>query len=375
MSETASLALCDPFELPESEPLVAGIDHVELYTGNARQAAYYYSGVFGFTPVAISDLSKGPRDRLSIALVQGNIRLLITSPVSPDGEIAHDLAEHGEGVKNIAFRVHDVAEVFDHAVRHGAKPVSEPAINKDPYGLVLSASVAGCGNVVHSFIQRDSYFGDFLPGYLDLSPSSPVPSLGLTAIDHVAISVSCGELDQSCDFYQRVFGFFESHAEDVSTEYSAMTSKVVQNSTGTVKFPIVCPAAGKRKSQVEEFLLNHRGPGVQHLAFLSDDIFESVRLLRANGVSFLDIPASYYEAVESRLGAVPENLSRLQELGILIDRGDEGYLLQMFTQHIPSRPTLFVELIQRKGANGFGGGNIRALFEAVEREQARRGNL
>src|SRR5437588_12472179 len=239
MFESSAAVACVELEtLPESEPLIAGIDYVELCTGNSRQAAYYYGGVFGFAPFAVSSVETGVRDRFSVVVAQNDIRLVLTSPAAADGEIAAHLAEHGEGVRNIAFRVHDVAEVFDHALRFGARPLSEPALTRDPHGIVLSASVAGYENVVHTLIQRDSYFGDFLPGYQLLPPASPPESTGLVSIDHLAVSVPRGKLEEACEFYQRVFGFHETHAEDVSTEYSAMTSKVVQNSTGTVKFPI-----------------------------------------------------------------------------------------------------------------------------------------
>jgi 4-hydroxyphenylpyruvate dioxygenase len=359
----------------ESHTAVKGFDYIELYVGNAWQAMHFYRTVFGFTPVAYAGLDTGVRDRVSFVVQQGKINLVLTSAVSADGPIAEHVRVHGDGVKDIAFRVNDAERAFADTVRLGARAVHEPTVVEGPEGRIVKATIAAWGDTVHTFVQRGSYDGPFFPGYKPMKRSLPGGRYGLAAIDHVAVSVEKGRLDYWADFYKRVLNFRQSHQEDISTEYSAMNSKVVENESGKIKFPMQEPADGKRKSQIEEYLSFYGGAGVQHIALLSGNIVETVRGLRADGVEFLNIPSAYYEALEGRVGRLPEELSTLRELNILVDRDESGYLLQVFTRPLQSRPTLFMEIIQRKGARGFGAGNIRALFEAVEREQAARGTL
>jgi 4-hydroxyphenylpyruvate dioxygenase len=351
------------------------IDYIELYVGNASQAAYYYRNALGFTPTALVGLETGIKDRSSILVQQKDARLVLSSTLRPDDELCEHLKLHGDSVKDIAFEVSDAKSAFERAVAIGATPVIEPTVIEDEMGRVIKATVGGCGALVHSLIQREGYKGIFLPGYRDINPLNAARATSLNDIDHVAICVEKGELAEWVEFYCRVFGFHESHQEDVSTEYSAMNSKVVQNGNSKVVFPLLEPAEGKRKSQIEEYLMLNHGPGVQHLAFLSDDILFSVRALRENGLDFLHVPTNYYDSLDDRVGNFDANISALRDLFILADRDHFGHLLQIFTKPIQSRPTFFLEVIQRLGARGFGGGNIRALFEAVEREQSLRGNL
>jgi 4-hydroxyphenylpyruvate dioxygenase len=352
-----------------------GFDYIELYVGNAHQAAYYYHKAFGFHPVAYAGLETGERDRVSFVMEQGRIRLTLTAANSPDSQVAEQVRLQGDCVRDIAFAVDDAARAFEIAVKRGAIPVMEPAVFEDPGGRLVKSTVAACGRTVHSFIQRDPSLQAFLPRYRSIGNAPPALPVGLEEIDHVAISVEKGALDRWIDFYQDVLGFHQSHTEDISTEYSAMNSRVVQNGDGSVKFPIMEPAQGRRKSQIEEYLQFNHGPGAQHVAFLSDNIVETVRALRKNGVEFLLSPDTYYQMLEKRVGEINEDIDLLRKLNILADCDQWGYLLQIFSKPLQSRPTFFVEVIQRAGARGFGGGNIRALFEAVEREQAMRGNL
>ncbi|MCA1566083.1 MAG: 4-hydroxyphenylpyruvate dioxygenase [Acidobacteria bacterium] len=360
----------------ESEVIrLHGIDYVELYVGNAYHAAHFYRTMFGFQPVACSGLETGDRDRASFVMRQGNIRLVLTSAISPESAVAAHVSLHGDGVKDIAFRVDDASAAFDTAVRRGAVPVLEPSVSEDGDGRVTKATIAACGQTVHSFVTREGANSLFFPHYRPATNSRPAGAPGLTEIDHVAISVEAGALDRWVEFYECVLGFHRSHEEDISTEHSAMISKVVQSRDGQIKFPMMEPAPGRRKSQIDEYLTFHRGPGVQHLAFLSDNIGHTAGILRENGVEFLSTPAAYYSMLEARVGGLGEELQSLQSLGLLVDRDEWGYLKQVFTRPVQSRPTLFVEIIERVGARGFGAGNIKALFEAVEREQAMRGNL
>jgi 4-hydroxyphenylpyruvate dioxygenase len=352
-----------------------GIDYIELYVGNAHQAAHFYRTAFGFLPVAYAGLETGERDRASLVMEQGQIRFILTAATSPESQVAEHVWLHGDGIKDIAFAVDDARQAFAIAVNRGATPVMEPSTFEDQDGRLIKATIAACGHTVHSFIQRDGSPRTLLPQYREIPKAAPALSTGLKLIDHVAISVEKGALDRWIDFYKNVLDFRQSHQEDIFTEFSAMNSKVVQNENGSVKFPIMEPALGRRKSQIEEYLEFNRGPGAQHVALLSSNIVETVRLLRENNIEFLGSPVTYYQTLESRIGKIDEKIDSLRELGILADRDQWGYLLQIFSKPIQSRPTLFIEIIQRVGACGFGGGNIRALFEAVEREQSMRGNL
>jgi 4-hydroxyphenylpyruvate dioxygenase len=352
-----------------------GIDYIEFYVGNVRQATHFYRTALGFTPVAYSGLETGTRDRTSIVINQRNIWFVLTGALSSDSPITDHLKLHGDGVKDIAFSVDDAASAFHETVKRGATAVMEPTVFETDQGRMTKATIAAYGDTLHSFIQREGFDHSFLPGYQQVrGPASDVEA-GLAAIDHIAISLPPGQLDNWVGFYKQVMGFNLSHQEDVATEYSAMNSKVVQNKSGRIKFPMMEPAPGKRKSQIEEYLDFYEGPGAQHVAMISADIMSAVRTLRGNNIDFLQTPRTYYEALPDRVGKVEEELDTLRELGILIDRDKWGYLMQVFTKPLLSRPTVFFEVIQRKGARGFGGGNIKALFEAVERDQAERGNL
>lgn len=353
-----------------------GVDYIELYVGNVPQAVHFYRTVFGFTPIAYAGLETGVRDRVSTVVEQGNIRLVLTGPLDSDSSIAEHVKLHGDGVKDIAFTVDDAAKAFEVALKRGAKPLLEPTIYENQEELVIQATISAYGDTVHSFIQRTTYDDTFFPTYKTIKNPLTSLSTGLVAIDHIAISVEQGELDQWIDFYNRVLGFHELQNEMISTDYSAMNSKVVQNSTGCIKFPILEPATGKCKSQIEEYLTFYNGSGTQHIALLSNDIVETVRALRANDVEFLPVPGIYYNTLEERIGKLDENLTMaLRELQILVDLDEWGYLMQIFTKPLQNRPTLFLEIIQRQGARGFGRGNIKALFEAVEHEQIQRWNI
>lgn len=366
----------DVLTLTQPKPLhFKAIDHVEFYVGNARQAAHFYRTAFGFRPVAFAGLETGARDRISFIVEQNNIRLVLTSALGPDGPIADHVKLHGDGVKDIALAVDDAVGAFEEAVKRGARPVLEPTVIEDDQRHIVKATIGAYGDTVHSFIQRGSDDGGLLPGYESVKNPLPATPTGLAAIDHVAISVEPGMLDYWIDFYNDVLGFRQSHQENVLTEYSAMNSKVVQNSTALIKFPIMEPAEGKRKSQIEEYLHSHCGPGAQHIAVLTGDIVRTVKALRDNGIEFLRTPRAYYDQLEERVGEIDGDIDELRELNILVDRDGWGHLFQVFTKPLQSRPTVFLEIIQRKGARGFGGGNIKALFQALEHEQALRGNL
>ena len=355
--------------------LCKAIDYVEFYVGNARQAAHFYRTAFGFKPTAYAGLETGVRDRVSFLLEQRNIRLVLTSPLGPDSPIAEHIKLHGDSIKDIALTVDDVVDAFQTAVERGATPVAEPQVIETDNGWTAKATIAACGDTVHSLIQRNGKEGASLPDFQPLMDAPPAEPIGVAAIDHVAISVEPGQMDYWADTYNRVLGFHQSHEERVLTEYSAMNSKVVQNSTGLIKFTILEPGEGKRKSQIEEYLQSHQGPGAQHVALLTGDIARAVRALRANGIEFLRAPRTYYEMLEDRIGKLDEDIEELRENNILVDRDAWGHLMQVFTKPLQSRPTVFLEVIQRRGARGFGSGNIKALFQALEREQALRGNL
>jgi 4-hydroxyphenylpyruvate dioxygenase len=360
---------------PEAAIELTGIEYLELYVGNVHQAAHFYRTAFGFTPIAAAGLETGRRDCVSVALEQNDIRLVLTGALDSQSHIAAHVGAHGDGVKDVALGVRDAREAFDTLVKRGARPVMEPTVIEDEDGKVVKATVGAFGDAVHSLIQRDGYKGPFLPGYRRAREWPSGLQLRLKSIDHLAICVEMGALDQWMDFYKHVFDFRQSHQEDVETEYSAMNSRVAQDQTGIVKLTLLEPAEGTRRSQIEEFLMFYGGAGVQHIAFSSDDIINSVRTLRSAGNEFLTPPATYYESLKKRVGEISESLNDLRENNVLVDRDQWGYLMQIFTKPVESRPTLFLEVIQRKQARGFGGGNIRALFESIEREQARRGNL
>lgn len=365
-----------PAQTAQPDPLhLTGYDYLEFYVGNAHQAAHYYRTAFGFTPTAYSGLETGRRDSVSYVVEQGNIRLVLTSALDPSSPVAEHVRVHGDGVKDIAFAVKDAARAYEELLARGARPVAEPSAVEDEKGRVVKATVGVYGDTVHTLVQRDGYEGEFMHGYMPIERKQPLANVGLSAVDHIAVSIEPGQLDRWVEFYESVLSFHESHREDVETAYSAMNSKVVQNSTGRIKFPMVEPASGTRRSQIDEYLEFYHGPGVQHVAFLSGDIVKSVGALRSSGSEFLRTPDTYYEMLRDRVGSIREDVETLRRLNILVDRDDSGYLMQIFTKPVQSRPTVFMEVIQRRGARGFGSGNIRALFEALEREQTLRGNL
>ena len=365
---------------PVADPMpLLGIDHVELWVGNAQQAAYFYERAFGFRRVGYRGLETGARDRTSYALHQGRVRLVLTGALASGSPIAAHQRRHGDAVKIIALAVPDAAHAHDEAVRRGARSVAAPRRERDDHGTVALASIAAFGDTIHTFVTREAYDGPFLPGYAPVtSDGAPSQNDLLVGLDHVVGNVELGRMDEWVGFYERVFGMTQMrHFSDktISTEYSALMSKVMADGRGRIKLPINEPAEGRRRSQVDEFLEFHEGPGAQHLAVTTRDIVATVAALRRRGVEFLAIPDEYYDDVPSRVPEVARRLDGLRAQGILVDRDDEGYLLQTFTKPVGDRPTLFWEVIERHGARGFGDGNFKALFQALEREQARRGNL
>jgi len=355
-----------------------GIDHLELWVGNAQQAAYFYEHAFGFRRVAYRGLETGARDRASHVLQQGRIRLLITGALGSASPVADHQRRHGDAVKVIALAVPDAARAHDEAVRRGARSVAAPRDAHDEHGAVTLSTIAAFGETVHTFVTRGGYHGPFLPGYEPLAASRSPASDLLIGLDHVVGNVELGRMDDWVRFYERVFGMTQLRHfsdEEISTDYSALMSKVVVDGRGRIKLPINEPAEGRRRSQVDEFLEFHEGPGAQHLAVTTRDIVATVAELRRRGVEFLPIPGEYYADVPSRVPEVAARIDGLREQGILVDRDEEGYLLQTFTKPVGDRPTLFWEVIERHGARGFGNGNFKALFQALEREQERRGNL
>ncbi len=358
-------------------PLI-GTDHIEFYVGNAKQAAYYYQHAWGFTPVAYAGLETGRRDAASYVLQQGKIRLVLTAPLSSNNPIADHVRKHGDGVKVIALEVEDARAAFEETVQRGAKPFLVPTEDADENGTVSRSGIHIYGETVHVFVERKNYNGVFLPGYQPLPITEPPKPVGLKYIDHMVGNVGWNEMNVWVQFYEQVMGFtniLSFDDKDISTEYSALMSKVMSNGNGRIKFPINEPARGKKKSQVEEFLDFYEGQGVQHIACATDNILHTVSQLRERGVTFLSVPSTYYDTLLDRVGTIDEDVDALRTLGILVDRDDEGYLLQIFTKPVEDRPTLFFEIIQRKGARSFGKGNFKALFEAIEREQMLRGTL
>jgi len=355
-----------------------GTDYVELYVGNARQAAHYYQTAFGFQPIAHAGLSTGLRDLESYVLQQGKIRFVLTSPLHGDTDIGRHIDQHGDGVRVVALWVDDAARAFYETVRRGATPFMEPTYEHDEHGYVVRSGIRTYGDTIHVFVERDAYEGVFLPGYTPWKPDYQPTDVGLKYIDHMVGNVGWHEMNNWMNFYHDVMGFQQLVSfddKDISTEYTALMSKVMTNGNGRVKFPINEPAEGKKKSQIEEYLDFYGGPGIQHIAVATDHIVETVMALRDRGVEFLTVPEAYYDQLAERVGTIDESMDQLSQLGILVDRDDEGYLLQIFTKPVCPRPTLFFEIIQRKGARSFGKGNFKALFEAIEREQALRGTL
>jgi 4-hydroxyphenylpyruvate dioxygenase len=355
-----------------------GTDHVEFYVGNARQAAYYYRLAFGMKLVAYAGPETGVRNRASYVLQQGKVRFVLTTPLRPDGEVAEHVHRHGDGVHDVALWVDDAKLSWKETTKRGARSVREPFELRDEQGVVKLASIATYGDTVHTFVERSNYHGTFMPGYRAVHEDPLARPVSLLYIDHMVGNVGWNEMNRWVDFYADIMGFsLYQHFDDndISTEYSALMSKVMANGNGRVKFPINEPAEGRRKSQIEEYLEFYHGPGVQHIALATDNILHTVAKLQEQGVEFLKVPHSYYTELEGRVGKIDEPIQELEELGILVDRDDEGYMLQIFTKPVEDRPTLFYEIIQRKGSRSFGKGNFKALFEAIEREQAARGNL
>jgi len=361
----------------QNNPLrLKSIHHVEFWVGNARQAAFFYRHGFGFSETAYAGLETGRRDHASYVLTQGKVRFVLSTPLSLDSASSEHLRVHGDGVRDIAFHVDDADQTFAEAVRRGAQPASEPRELADEHGRVRHAAIRTYGDTIHSFISYQDYSGPFLPGFASRAVKGT--DIGLLRIDHIVGNVELGMMEEWADWYSRVLGFerfLSFDDKDISTEYSALMSVVMADDSQAIKFPINEPAAGRKKSQIDEYLDYNRGPGVQHIALLTGDIANTVSRLRANGVEFLRVPDSYYAALPARVGAIVEPIDMLKELAVLADKDEEGYLLQLFTRPVEDRPTLFFEIIQRRGSRGFGKGNFRALFEAIEREQALRGNL
>ncbi len=368
---SAQSAAADPFP-------INGTDYVEFYVGNAKQASHYYRTAFGFQLVGYRGPETGVRDRASYLLTQGKIRFVFTSALHPEGPIAAHHLQHGDGVRDLALWVDDCRQAFSYAKAHGAQVVQEPTVVKDADGEVVLAAIRTYGDTIHSLVERRNYRGLFLPGFQPMTPRYQPEAVGLKYVDHCVGNVELGKMDEWVGFYERVMGFknlLSFDDKDISTEYSALMSKVMSNGNERIKFPINEPASGKKKSQIEEYLDFYHGPGVQHVAVATDDIIGTVSALRDRGVEFLTVPGSYYDELLARVGTIDEDLAPLRELGILVDRDEEGYLLQIFTKPVQDRPTVFYEIIQRKGAKSFGKGNFKALFESIEREQALRGNL
>jgi 4-hydroxyphenylpyruvate dioxygenase len=357
---------------------INGTDYIEFYVGNARQAAYYYRAAFGFTLTAYAGLETGVRDRTTYVVQQGKIRFLLTTPLQPEHPINSHLILHGDGVRDIALWVDDAEAAYRETTMRGARGILEPTTLSDKDGTVRKSAIAIYGDTIHTFVERKDYRGVFMPGFKGFGTDTVARPVGLKYVDHCVGNVELGKMNAWVDFYSRVMGFrLYQHFDDndISTEYSALMSKVMANGNDRIKFPINEPAPGKKKSQVEEYLDYYRAPGVQHIAMATDDIIDTVTRLRNQGVDFLKVPPSYYEALRGRVGSIEEPVDVLQNLGILVDRDDQGYMLQIFSRPVEDRPTLFYEIIQRRGSRSFGKGNFKALFEALEREQEMRGNL
>jgi 4-hydroxyphenylpyruvate dioxygenase len=369
--------------LPESAQAqdtfpINGTDFIEFYVGNAKQAAHYYQSAFGFQVIAYRGPETGVRDKASFLMAQGKIRLVLTTPMSASGPIADHVRKHGDGVRDIALWVDDARLAHARAIERGAKSVRAPEVLKDDNGEVVIAAIAIYGDTIHSLVERRNYTGLFMPGFVPRKTHFTPTDVGLQYVDHCVGNVELGKMNVWVKFYEDVMGFknlISFDDQDISTEYSSLMSKVMSSGNERIKFPINEPAEGKKKSQIDEYLEFYGGPGVQHLALATDDILKTVTALRDRGVEFLSVPTSYYKELQGRVGKIDEPVEELAKLGILVDRDPDGYLLQIFSKPVQDRPTLFYEIIQRKGAKSFGKGNFKALFEAIEREQALRGNL
>lgn len=357
---------------------INGTDFVELYVGNAKQAAHYYKTAFGFESHAYCGLETGNKEFCSYVIKQDKIRLVLTTPFNPDSEISHHIRKHGDGVKVIALWVDDARKAFEETTKRGAVVVMEPTVIKDEHGEIVKASIKTYGDTIHTFIERKNYNGIFMPGFEKWESEYNPGTKGLKFIDHMVGNVELGQMNQWANFYANTMGFanlITFDDKDISTQYTALMSKVMTNGNGRIKFPINEPAKGLKKSQVEEYLDFYGGAGCQHIAVATDDIVFTISEMRKSGVEFLHVPGTYYDTVANRVGTISEDLAVLKSLGIMVDRDEEGYLLQIFTKPVEDRPTLFFEIIQRKGAKSFGKGNFQALFESIEAEQERRGTL
>jgi 4-hydroxyphenylpyruvate dioxygenase len=375
--------LVEPKAQPHDTFPINGTDYIELYVGNAKQAAHFYRAAFGFQLIAYRGPETGTRDRASYLLQQGKIRFVLTTAIRPDlspdaKRIAEHVNAHGDGVRDIALWVDDARDAFRKAVERGAEPVRQPTVLTDAEGEIVIAAFKIYGETIHSLVERRNYRGQFMPGFKAVAPHFNPPDAGLKYVDHCVGNVELGKMNHWVEFYAHVMGFRNLLTFDdktISTEYSSLMSKVMANGNDRIKFPINEPAQGKRKSQIDEYLEFYKGPGVQHMALATDDIIHTVTTLRDRGVEFLSVPTTYYDDLQKRVGKIDEDVESLASLGILIDRDPDGYLLQIFTKPVEDRPTVFYEIIQRKGAKSFGAGNFKALFEAIEREQGLRGNL
>lgn len=364
-------------DTPDFMP-INGTDYLELYVSNSKQAAHFYRTAMGFKPLAFSGLETQNRKTESYVVVQDKIRLVLTSPLNSGSEIGKHIDKHGDGVKVTALWVDDATHAYNEAMKRGAKSYMEPKVEEDEHGKVVRSGIHTYGEVVHIFVERKDYKGIFLPGYKKWESSFETESVGLKFVDHMVGNVELGQMNEWVKFYQDVMGFKQIMSfddKDISTEYTALMSKVMSNGNGRIKFPINEPAAGLKKSQVDEYLEFYEGAGVQHIAVATDDIIKTVTELKSRGVDFLEVPDTYYDVLTERVGPIDEDIDKLRKLKILVDRDDEGYLLQIFTKTVQARPTMFFEIIQRKGATSFGKGNFKALFEALEREQELRGTL
>ena len=374
VEKTLIVAKEDVAVIPEI--VVDGFDHIEFYVGNALQACYYYHHGFGFDIIGFKGMETGDRELASYVLRQDHVTIVLTGALHPDSPIAHHVHKHGDGVKVVALKVRDAKEAFETVVARGAKIVHPPIESEDEHGKLICAAVHTYGDTIHKFIERKDYKG-FLPGFKVLDKPA-VGKVGLASIDHCVGNVEVGRMEDWVDFYKAVFGFTvyqQFDAKDISTKYSGLVSKVMSNKSGNVKMPINEPSEGIRKSQIQEYLDYYLAPGIQHIAITTRDIIHTVAELKARGVEFLTVPQSYYDALPERIGQIDEDYAELAKLNILVDRDADGYLLQIFTRPVQDRPTLFFEVIQRKGCKGFGKGNFQALFESIERDQAKRGNL
>lgn len=374
------MAAIAPNPIPVAQDFLPlkGTDHVEFYVGNARQAAYFYRTAFGMSLMAYAGPETGRRDCASYVLQQGKVRFVMTTPLRAGDAIAEHIAKHGDGVRSIALWVDDARKSWEETTKRGAVSAFEPKVLEDENGRAVISAICAYGDTLHTFVERGEYSGPFLPGFRAVAEDKVARPVGLLYIDHCVGNVGWNKMNEWVKFYEDVMGFgLYQHFDDndISTEYSALMSKVMANGNGYVKFPINEPAEGKKKSQIEEYLEFYQGPGVQHIALATKDILQTVSTMRAQGVEFLTVPHTYYTELQGRVGKIDEPVDELEKLGILVDRDDEGYMLQIFTRPVEDRPTLFYEIIQRKGSRSFGKGNFKALFEAIEREQALRGNL